>query len=490
MTRENPEFKRADALDALRGIAVLAMIFSGIVPFGGALPPWMYHAQLPPPEHTFNPEIPGLTWVDWVFPLFLFSMGAAIPLAQSRRREKGWHGWQIVPSILWRGLSLLAFAVFLQHLRPNILNPALGDLRWWLALSGFLILGLAFGKFPKWIPNLAQKALNLTGWLLGILLLSQLQYPDGSGFSPTRNDIILVVLANVAVVGALVWWLTRRSVAWRLGVMAWLFALQLSYSEAGWVKQVFSLSPNPSLLNFAYWKYLFVVIPGTIIGDGLLRWMKSSQAVLPAENVMETLQVTPPDDEATGWQSWQYLTLAFLGITLSLVLLVGLQARWVWQTTAVTAILGALLLRLVRSPLDATERLLATCGRWGLYWMLLGLAFEPYEGGIKKDPATLSYLFVTVGMSALLLAALFVVSEVFRQNWTLYLFVATGRNPLVGYVGYANLLLPILTLTGWRETINDFTMSPMRGVMRAAVYTLIVALMATGMTRLRWFWKT
>ncbi|WP_017663585.1 DUF5009 domain-containing protein [Baaleninema simplex] len=490
MTRENPVSKRADALDALRGIAVLAMVFSGIIPFGGALPSWMYHAQVPPPEHIFNPDVPGLTWVDWVFPIFLFSMGAAIPLAQSRRHEKGWEWWRIVPSILWRGVSLLAFAVFLQHLRPNILDPALGDLRWWLALSGFLILGLAFGRFPKWVPEIVQKGINVAGWLMGILLLSQLQYPDGTGFSPTRNDIILVVLANVAVVGALVWWLTRRSVAWRLGVMAWVLALLFSYSEPGWVKQVFSMSPLPSLLNFAYWKYLLVVLPGTIVGDGVLRWMKSSQPVPPAEDVVETLQVKPREEGATEWRGWEYGAIALLGITISLILLVGLQARWVWQTTVVTAILGTVLLRLVRSPVDATERLLATCGRWGVYWILLGLALEPYEGGIKKDPATLSYLFVTVGMSALLLAALFVVSDVFCQTWAFGLFVATGRNPLVGYVGYANLLLPILMLTGWRETIEDFTMSPRRGVVRAAVYTLIVALLASGMTRLRWFWKS
>ncbi|MBO9999586.1 MAG: DUF5009 domain-containing protein [Cyanobacteria bacterium SID2] len=486
----SPLPKRADALDALRGLAVLAMVFSGIIPFGGALPTWMYHAQVPPPEHVFNPDISGITWVDWVFPIFLFSMGAAIPLAQSRRAENGWRWWRIVPSILWRGVSLLAFSVFLQHLRPNVLNPELGDLRWWLALLGFLILGLAFGQFPKWVPRIVQNGINLAGWLMGIGLLSRLQYPDGSGFSFDRNDIILVVLANVAIVGALVWWLTRRSVPWRLGTMAWVLALQFSQTEPGWVQQVFSISPIPSLLNFAYWKYLFIAIPGTIIGDGILRWMKSSQPVPPADDPAERLQTTSESEFKIQWKRWQYGSIVLLGAAVNLMVLVGLQQRWVWQTTLASIVLSVLLWRLVRFPSDATERLLATCVCWGVYWLALGLAFEPYEGGIKKDPATLSYLFATVGMSALLLAALFVVSEAFRQKWALQLFVATGRNPLVGYVGYANLLLPILTLTGWRETIDDLTMSPMRGVLRAAIYTLIVALVASGMTQLRWFWKT
>lgn len=42
---------RFEALDALRGLAILMMVLSGTIPFDGALPGWMYHAQLPPPDH-------------------------------------------------------------------------------------------------------------------------------------------------------------------------------------------------------------------------------------------------------------------------------------------------------------------------------------------------------------------------------------------------------------------------------------------------------
>ena len=61
--------QRADALDALRGLAVLAMVLSGTIA-RKTLPAWMYHAQLPPPDHIFNNKLPGLTWVDLVFPFF------------------------------------------------------------------------------------------------------------------------------------------------------------------------------------------------------------------------------------------------------------------------------------------------------------------------------------------------------------------------------------------------------------------------------------
>ena len=55
--------KRAYSLDALRGYAILTMILSATIAFG-ILPGWMYHAQVPPPDHHFDPTVYGITWVD------------------------------------------------------------------------------------------------------------------------------------------------------------------------------------------------------------------------------------------------------------------------------------------------------------------------------------------------------------------------------------------------------------------------------------------
>ena len=79
---------RSFALDALRGYAILTMVLSATISFH-ILPGWMYHAQTPPPDHAFNPTVPGLTWVDLVFPFFLFAMGAAFPFSIKRKIEKG-----------------------------------------------------------------------------------------------------------------------------------------------------------------------------------------------------------------------------------------------------------------------------------------------------------------------------------------------------------------------------------------------------------------
>lgn len=73
------KMERSLALDALRGMSILLMVLSGSIAFGDVLPAWMYHAQVPPPDRVFKPDIPGITWVDLVFPFFLFSIGGSDP---------------------------------------------------------------------------------------------------------------------------------------------------------------------------------------------------------------------------------------------------------------------------------------------------------------------------------------------------------------------------------------------------------------------------
>lgn len=80
---------RANSLDALRGYAILTMVLSATVA-GSILPAWMYHAQTPPPTHAFNPELPGLTWVDLVFPFFCLLWGrhSRSPFVSGKKRER------------------------------------------------------------------------------------------------------------------------------------------------------------------------------------------------------------------------------------------------------------------------------------------------------------------------------------------------------------------------------------------------------------------
>ncbi|MGE5353735.1 MAG: DUF5009 domain-containing protein, partial [Acidobacteriota bacterium] len=148
---KKPSSPRADALDALRGLAILAMILSGSIPFSGvaALPAWMYHAQVPPPDHIFNPSLPGITWVDLVFPFFLFAMGAAIPLALSKKLKAGVPEWKLSLQSLERGLLLAAFAIYIQHIKPYSISSEPGVLTWLTGLLGFILLFPMLLRLPQ-----------------------------------------------------------------------------------------------------------------------------------------------------------------------------------------------------------------------------------------------------------------------------------------------------------------------------------------------------
>ena len=89
---------RLRSLDVLRGLAILGRVGSAMLP--QTLPSWLDHgyqphfrpaadgvwrlALSPAGEAIFDPRRKAFTWVDLVFPMFLFAMGAAIPLADRR----------------------------------------------------------------------------------------------------------------------------------------------------------------------------------------------------------------------------------------------------------------------------------------------------------------------------------------------------------------------------------------------------------------------
>lgn len=494
--RSAPAIDRADALDALRGIAVLMMVFSGLVPRKPPLPAWMYHAQIAPPAFQFDPLLPGLTWVDWVFPLFLFAMGVSIPVAISRRIDRLVGDAPLTPiaiaSLLWdiarRWIELSAFAIVLQHFRPNHLSAKPTDLTWCLTLIGFGLLTLVYvrwpqswrSRYPSWMPIVAK----IGGWLTIAILMAVLPFREDTGFDLARQDVILMLLAVSALCGSLLWLATRSRWSWRLGALALLLALRLSATADGWVASLWNGSPVTWLFRVEYLQYLFIVVPGTIAGDLLLRYWRDR-----AVETNHEIEIRPVS-------RWRWFAIAKLLGVLLLTLLIGLQGRWVGLTTAI-AIVGVAII-FVSLPrgdrLAARDRFRSQLIRWGSYWLILGLCFEPFQGGIHKDPPTLSYFFITVAMSLFLWVNLTIAIEDFdrplqARRW-LQLAINNGRNPMVAYVAYANVLLPVFNLTRLHPGLSLLTQAPVLAMGRAIVYTLLVALFTSWLLRLKIIWRT
>ncbi len=477
---------RADALDALRELAILAMALSGLLPFGKAtdgtyLPGWMYHAQVPPPLHQFNPDLPGLTWVDLVFPFFLFSLGAAIPLALARRIEAGEPSWRLAWHAVKRYGLLIAFAIYVQHIAPGVLARTPDAKTWLTALLGFGLLFPALARLPRAWPMSAQVVVRAVGWGGATALLLTHPFRDGQGFDPLRNDIIIVVLANVALSGTLLWLASRGNGALRLAFMLGLLALRLSHESADWLRTAWSWEgvPGPvgpylnAYLRVYYQQYLLIVLPGTMAGDLLLEWLSRRGA-----------------DERPTWLPERYAGIAALLLGLNVLLLCGLQARWQPGTTVAAAGACAAGALLFHAPGSTFERLVRRLFGWGVLWLLVGLLFEPYEGGIKKDHATVSYYFVTSGLASFALVLFSVLLDVFRLRRVLGLLIHSGQNPMIAYAGVRSLLAPLVGLTGIEAAVPKLFAAPWPRALYGGLKTLLLAGIVSGFTRARVYWRT
>jgi hypothetical protein len=139
---------------------------------------------------------------------------------------------------------------------------------------------------------------------------------------------------------------------------------------------------------------------------------------------------------------------------------------------------------------NGTEILYRDLFHWAVYWLVLGLIFEPFEGGIKKDHPTLSYYFVTSGLAICVYIGLSIIIDIFRQQRLVRLLVDNGQNPMIAYAGINNFTIPILALTGAAGVLDRFATTPWLGFWKGVIITLITALVVSGLTRLKIFWRT
>ena len=466
---------RVDALDALRGFAIITMILSGSIPFSGpaALPGWMYHAQLPPPDHTFNPDVPGITWVDLVFPFFLFSMGAAFPFALRKRIEQGASNFIIILQAIKRGFLLVVFALFLQHSKPYVLssNPTMSD--WFIGLIGFFILFLIFYRYPDRLNSKYVLIIKIISALAAIFLFSKLTYTKGDGFLLSRSDIIILVLANVALFGSIIWLLTKDKILIRLSILAFLLSFRITHNiEGSWTKIIWDFSPIPEIYKFYFLQYLFIVIPGTIIGDLILSYSRANIN----NNVSEK-------------RIYAYLILGF-SIAVILWNLYGLYNRFLLLNLLGTIFLLLLIIFVFLKTKSDLFKFYEKTFYWAALWLLLGLSFESFEGGIKKDPSTLSYYLVTSGLAIFCLIAFSITLDFFKVKKPLALIIENGQNPMIAYVSGSHIIMPILAITGLSSLLNYLLINPFLGFFKGLTFTFLAAYITSIFTKKKIFWRS
>ncbi|RPI00514.1 MAG: DUF5009 domain-containing protein [Calditrichaeota bacterium] len=134
---------RLDSLDVLRGLNILVMLFVNDIAGVASAPGWM--------KHITPSNGDGYTFVDVVFPAFLFIAGMSLPLALESRLARGASMLSVAKHILGRTLILLLLGVFMVNSESlsseGWLHPRLWTL---LVYSGICLIWIAQSADNKW----------------------------------------------------------------------------------------------------------------------------------------------------------------------------------------------------------------------------------------------------------------------------------------------------------------------------------------------------
>lgn len=470
--------KRALALDVLRGLSIFGMVLSGTIPFGGALPAWMYHAQCPPPTHAFNPAVPGITWVDLVLPVFIFCMGAAIPLSLNRKIESGANWKAITENIAVRFLSLVFFAIYIAHIMPHAIGEAkttvnfLGfemggyDLQW-LTLLGFALLFPMFQIIRDQKKKLIWRAV---GWAGAVALLLFFRNAYGQEFSLHRSNIIILLLANVYLIGALSWYLTRSNREARLVLFILWGAIQLCCKYTGFDAVLNECRPLSWFFIFRMTHYMLLIIPATMVGDLLLDRIQGRSSY---SNLVEN----------KVWNKLFHLGAGLLVIWLT----IALFQRWITALYLVTPLMLLGLWWIVKTHIPAYLQMF----KMVVVLIVLGLILEPVEGGIKKDHATASYMILTSGMALCLLIFFDYISNYFETSGFVKLFSGAGSNPLLAYVITTWFMFPLLKVSFLFFAYEWFYPAgwPWIGFLRALILVLLMMMLVAWLAKRKIVWR-
>ncbi len=609
----NNQKPRAHALDALRGYAIITMVLSAMEAFS-VLPRWMYHAQVPPPDHVFDPTIYGITWVDIIFPFFLFSMGAAIPLSLGRQHAKGESIMKLTWKTVQRWVKLTFFAIFIIHAFPFMLGYEQEWMRYAMPIFFFILLCLMFMPNPFGLSPYKARAITWSAYLVAVGFMLLQPYAGGAPFRLADSDCIMLILANVSLTGSIIYLLTIGHPLRRLALLPFLVALFMAAHTANsWPALLIHTSWLPWLYLPAYQVYLLIIIPGTVAGEWIAQWLetmkandtskglvesyqKKNEAVLESGNplkggrgavlengngvkndekvVLENVnplkggrgavlenenKVRTRSEEMKDKENVLALPVAFLSLALIVVNVVLLFGRHLVANLVATMVLTALTAWLLRScreagttgveaakqraasrdassqntakqevsnreasSQEAAEREVSsreassqeaakqevynqkcssipaspTLHFWqrlssaGAYLLLLGLCLESYEGGIRKDDVTLSYLFVTCGLAFYALLLLTVVCDHWHVRWLCAPLEMVGKNPMVAYVSASMVIIPVLILTQLYPYIDALSSQPLTGFLKGVLLTTLCMALTAWFTHKRWFWKT
>jgi len=166
---------RIVSLDILRGLNIALMIFVNELGEVKGLPWWTYHAPA---------RIDVMTYVDMVFPGFLFILGMAIPLALEARIKKGDNIPALLGHIALRSVALLVLGIILANGsggNPDLMH-GIGRFTWgFTALLSACLIWFVYPKSEDKFRCNLYRGLRLLGFVVLVALAAIYRHNNRDG---------------------------------------------------------------------------------------------------------------------------------------------------------------------------------------------------------------------------------------------------------------------------------------------------------------------
>lgn len=229
--KENLFSGRIISIDIFRGLTIFAMIFVNELSGVTDIPAWMKHALA---------EEDRMTFVDIVFPAFLFIVGMSIPFALNARLKKGSSNAYIWKHIGLRTIALLVMGLFMVNTQYGYDEPKMIVS---MALWGLLAYSL---PIPIWnqYPDSFSKPLKQLFQYSAILLLIvmyfvYIQDNGARGMTPKWWGI-LGLIGWAYLIASILYWLAKGNI---LLLSAFLvMTIGISIADAAQWEQIKGLS--------------------------------------------------------------------------------------------------------------------------------------------------------------------------------------------------------------------------------------------------------
>jgi heparan-alpha-glucosaminide N-acetyltransferase len=200
MTHPAANANRVLSIDVFRGIIIFTMVFVNELAGIADVPQWMKHLPA---------NVDGMTFVDLVFPAFLFIVGMSIPFAIQARANKGDSAVEIFKHIALRSLGLIVIGVFMVNAESGYDAAAMGiSIPLWTLLM-FIYVLLIWSNYPKTLSPTIVLGAKLIGIAGLVMLWWMYKGPNDTGMTTQWWGILGLIGWAYLIAGSL-FLLTRQ----------------------------------------------------------------------------------------------------------------------------------------------------------------------------------------------------------------------------------------------------------------------------------------